>query len=171
LGSDERNCGGPAAADSLHSAGAAGGLACGLEPRRPTCFGDRSLTTGENWSKGSELILGQGMAPFEPLVDWVAQLLQSRAGFILLMLAVGRRPAAGGVSSPHSGREVYSGQRAAGARSITISENVPGRTGALCLPGPVGVGPNFAETMYTRWFVGSSPMLRDPCAVCTVWAT
>jgi hypothetical protein len=54
-------------------------------------------------------------------------------------------------------------QGADGLFSIVLKVNVPGSTGFL--PPPAGAGPNCAETMNTRWFVGSRPMLRDPTGV------
>ena len=52
----------------------------------------------------------------------------------------------------------------AGVR-ITMRENESGSSGPLPLP-PAGAGPNFADATNRRWFVGSSPMFRDPCGVC-----
>jgi len=56
-------------------------------------------------------------------------------------------------------------QCVAGSCSIIINANDPGSTGPRPLP-PAGAGPNFAEATNTRWLLGSSPMLRDPCGVC-----
>ena len=53
--------------------------------------------------------------------------------------------------------------------SITNIAKEPAITGPL-LP-PAGAAPNFAEATYRRWFVGSRPMLREPCGVSIVWAT
>src|SRR5262252_4794164 len=56
-----------------------------------------------------------------------------------------------------------------GARSTTINANESGSTGPR--PRPDGGGANFAETRNTRWFVGSSPMLRANGAVFTFSTT
>ena len=63
----------------------------------------------------------------------------------LLQLRARARRGLGDRSNPGGG----SPQWAAGARSITSSENVPGSTGLLPRP-PAGASPNFAETRNTR---------------------
>src|SRR5437868_6014936 len=65
-------------------------------------------------------------------------------------------------------------QRAARSRSTTIIMKDPGMTGGrleLVAADSGGGGPNLAETTNTRCVVGSSPMFRAPCAVCTFSTT
>ena len=60
-------------------------------------------------------------------------------------------------------------QRCDTSRSMTISEKESGSTGPL--RPPAGTGPNFADATNRRWVAGSSPMFRDPGAVCRFWTT
>ena len=50
--------------------------------------------------------------------------------------------------------------------SIVIRAKVSGTIGGL--PPPAGAGPNLADTMNNRCWIGSSPILREPTGVLSV---